>query len=887
MQSAQRFLLVAVLCAPGWAQSTVDFQRDIRPLLAKKCLACHGPDEGSRQAKLRLDSFEGATGKDGGYRGIVPGDSAKSRIYARIVDPKRPMPPAGERLNAAEADLIKRWIDSGAAYSKHWAFEKPKRPELPTIKTQNWTRNQIDYFVVARLEKEGLKPAPEADRHTLARRAALDLTGVPPAPQALKTFLDDSSPEAYEKFVDRLLQSPSFGERWARVWLDLARYADTQGYEKDSNRTIWPYRDWVIRAFNDNMPFDQFTIKQLAGDLLPKPAQDDLIATGFHRNTMTNTEGGTDDEEFRDAAVKDRVAVTGQVWMGLTWGCAQCHSHKYDPIAHNEFYQLYAFYNQTEDADKPEDTPVLKLDGKLSTLIFKELPPDKRRKTHIQNRGNFLDPGAVVEPKTPAAFGPLPETAPSNRLGLAQWLVSTDNPLTARVTANRFWARLFGRGIVETEEDFGTQGSGASHPELLDWLATEFMRTHWDMKALLKTIVMSATYRQSSEVSPALMEKDPYNRLLARGARFRLEAEIVRDQALAVSGLLSAKQFGPPVMPWQPEGIWQVVYNSDQWITSSGEDRYRRGIYTFLRRTSPYPSMITYDAPTGELCTIRRVRTNTPLQALATLNDPVSMEAAQHLALRALQESEKAPQARASKLFELALSRPARTEEVKRVLSLHAETKAELKKKPKEVQKLLRYTETLYTADREVVLIRDARDNPPEWRYTTTDPGANWTAPRFDDSSWKSGKGQFGYFEKKSDGLRLGTNWETDDLWLRLEFNVPAGELEKPKFVVRCQGSFETFLNGVQATNIGLERNGYYDYAIDPAAFKTLKPGKNVIAARVRRTREKSAGQIMDLGMAAARAMDLGKHQKDDLDRAAWVVVANAVMNLDEMLTRR
>jgi hypothetical protein len=872
--------------APALAQSTVDFQRDIRPLLARRCYACHGPDEHSRQANLRLDTYEGATGKAGGYKAIIPGDHARSRVYARIVDDKRPMPPTGERLNAAEVELIKRWIDQGAAYSRHWAFDKPRRAPLPAVTIKSWPRNPIDFFVLARLEQEKLKPSPEADRATLIRRLSLDLTGLPPTPALVRAFAEDSRPDAYERLVDTLLASPAYGERWARVWLDLARYADTQGYEKDANRTIWPYRDWVIRAFNDNMPFDQFTIRQLAGDLLPNASESDLIATGFHRNTMTNTEGGTDDEEFRDAAVKDRVAVTGQVWMGLTVGCAQCHTHKYDPIAHQEFYQLYAFFNQTEDADKPDDSPVLKL-ASGSTLVLKELPPEKRRITRIHNRGNFLDPGAEVEPATPAAFHALPAGAPRNRLGLAQWLVSADNPLTARVTVNRFWARIFGRGIVETEEDFGTQGAAPSHPELLDWLATEYLRLGWDTKALLKTIVMSATYRQSSDVNPALLERDPYNRLLARGARFRLDAEVVRDQALAVSGLLSTKLYGPPVMPWQPEGIWQVVYNSDQWITSPGEDRYRRGIYTFLRRTSPYPSMITYDAPTGELCTIRRIRTNTPLQALASLNDPVSMEAAQHLALRTLREAESNPRARAERMFRLTLARAPRASEVERVLALHREAKAELAAQPERAQKLLRYDEILYPGDREVTLIEDARKQAPLWRYTTTEPGAGWMEPGFDDSSWATGKGQFGWFPKPPEDIKIGTTWDSDDLWLRIEFEAPATALEKPRLEVRCQGAFETYLNGVLATTIGVERNGYYEYSIEPEAARALKPGRNVLAARVRRTREKSAGQVMDLGFIANRSFDATPRRRDDVERAAWVVVANTLLNLDETLTRR
>jgi len=874
------------LCLLPPAALAVDFQRDIRPLLAKRCLACHGPDEHSRQANFRLDTRDGALGKTGGHAGIVPGDSARSRVIVRAQDPERPMPPAGPRLTAGEIDLLKKWIDAGAPYEKHWAFVKPERPAPPAVRDARWPQNEIDRFVLARLEKEGLTPSPEADRHTLARRAALDLTGLPPEPGVMKAFLSDPSPQAYERLIDRLLASPAYGERWARVWLDLARYADTQGYEKDNRRTIWPYRDWVIRALNDNLPFDRFTILQLAGDLLPSPSEADLVATGFHRNTMTNTEGGTDDEEFRDAAVKDRVAVTGQVWMGLTVGCAQCHTHKYDPISHREFYQLYAFFNQTEDNDKPDDSPTIKL-GETTTLVMRDLPADKQRRTRIHERGNFLNPGAEVEPAVLSAFHELPADAPRNRLGLAQWLVSKENPLTARVMVNRLWARLFGTGLVESEEDFGTQGNLPSHPELLDWLATEFMRTDWDMKAILKTMAMSATYRQSSAVAPALLEKDPRNRLLARGARFRLDAEVVRDQALAAAGLLSRKLYGPPVMPWQPEGIWMVVYNGESWITSDGEDRYRRGLYTFLRRTSPYPSMITYDAPTGELCTIRRIRTNTPLQALASLNDPVSMEAAQHLALRALREAGPGDAARATRLFELLLVRPPRAAELERILQLHRKAAAELHGRAAEQYKLLHYDQFIYPRDREVVLVDDARGAAPAWRYTMDDPGEGWQNANYDAQSWKTGRGQFGWHPKMPAEWKVATNWDSEFLWLRIEFDA-AQPLEDLKFLVRTAGAFEAFLNGVPAAASLLDRNGYYEYRVSPEGAAALKPGRNVLAVKASRIREKeNGGQLMDLSLRGAVPLQPDAPTAEQAARAAWVVVANTLLNLDETLTRR
>jgi hypothetical protein len=878
-------MLISAWILPVFAAPTVDYQRDVRTILARKCFACHGPDEHARKANLRLDTFEGAAGRNGGYPGIVPGDSARSRVVARITDPKFPMPPTGERLNGNEIETLRRWIDEGAVYTRHWAFEKPVRHEPPTVSDPRWPVNAIDRFVLARLDREGLKPSPEAGRYTLARRLALDLTGLPPSPAMVEAFVRDRSPQAYERFVDKLLAMPQYGERWARVWLDLARYADTQGYEKDNRRTIWPYRDWVVKAFNENMPFDQFTVRQIAGDLLPDAQPDDLIATGFHRNTMTNTEGGTDDEEFRDLAVKDRVATTGQVWMGLTWGCAQCHSHKYDPLSHKEFYQLYAFFNQSEDSDKPDDRPVLRI-GQASTLILRELESGKRRTTRIHERGNFLNPGAEVQPAAPEAFHPMAADAPRNRLGLAQWLVSSENPLTARVQVNRYWARLWGRGLVESEEDFGTQGAAPVHPELLDWLATEFVRLNWDMKALLKTMVMSATYRQASDVAPALLEKDPYNRLLARGARYRLDAEAVRDQALAVSGLLSGRMGGPPVMPWQPEGIWQVVYNGETWRTSAGEDRYRRSLYTFLRRTAPYPTMITYDAPTGETCTIRRVRTNTPLQALASLNDPVSMEAAQQLALRVLAEAGGSDKARAERMMQRILVRPPFKEEVERVLRLHREATATLKAGG-DPGKLLNYGKLLYTEDREIPLITDVRTKPSLWRFTLDNPGDTWTAPGFDASSWRQGEAPFGQLPKPDEERPIHTTWETERIWLRAEFDLPEGRIEDVRLAIRNLGAFDLYLNGVPAVSTNLDRNAYYDYPVSKDALRTLKPGRNVMAIHAMRIHEKSIGQFLDVSFQAMRPLAFDASRRGDASRAAWVAVANALLNLDETVTRR
>jgi hypothetical protein len=652
----------------------------------------------------------------------------------------------------------------------HWAYVKPVRPELPTVKNSRWARNPIDAFVLARLEKEKLKPSPEADRVTLIRRVSLDLTGLPPTLAEVDAFVADKSKDAYEKLVDRLLASPHYGEKWARMWLDLARYADTHGYEKDPKRSMWPYRDWVINAFNQNMPFDEFTIEQIAGDMLPNATEEQKVASGFHRNTMYNTEGGVDKEESRVETIVDRVNTTATVWLGSTLACAQCHTHKYDPFTITEYYRMFAFLNNADEPQMEIVTPALKakqeklqeeithLEAELKkqtpeldaaqkewepkftrTLIenstaeasnappvirkviakpqaersetdivalsdyFRSISPalkpvrdqlaeaQKRQKelkvqtpttlvmverkepreTHVLARGNFLNPGDKVTPGVPAFLPPLPAGEPDNRLTLAHWLVSPDNPLTARVTMNRFWGQYFGHGLVETVEDFGTQGERPTHPELLDWLATEFVQQNWDMKAMHKLIVMSATYRQSSRTTPEMVERDPNNRLFERGPRFRVPAETVRDIALEASGLLSPKIGGPSVFPYQPDGIWTQLYSSDKWEISKGEDKYRRGLYTFWRRTSPYPAFMSFDAPSRELICTRRPRSNTPLQALTTLNDPAYVEASEALARRMMTEAKGGDADRAAYGFRLCVARVPKKNEVKRLLELY------------------------------------------------------------------------------------------------------------------------------------------------------------------------------------------------------------------------
>lgn len=732
------FLAVCSLAAqagspPSSTEKAIDFNREIRPILSNKCFACHGPDEKVRKADLRLDTPEGIFADRGGYFAVVKGKPEESDLVRRInaKQPNKAMPPrkSGKTLSPADIDLLARWVKQGAPFTRHWAYIPPSRPSLPPVKDTSWPRNPIDHFILTRLEAEGLKPAPEADRPTLIRRLALDLTGLPPTQAEVEAFLKDSRPNALEELVDRLLAKEAYGEHWARMWLDLARYGDSAGYADDPLRTIWAFRDYVLRSFNANKPFDQFTIEQLAGDLLPNPTEEQLVATAFHRNTMTNNEGGTNDEEFRNVAVVDRVNTTMTVWMGTSMACAQCHNHKYDPLSQKEYFQLFAFLNNTEDSDRGDEQPVLtlregphqalraRLEAEISGLekelkskkpnegkaererlaglkkqlaglkpatvpIMRDLTGNQRRKTRIQFRGNYLDLGEEVSEGLPAVFPPLPPGAPRNRLGLVRWLVDPKNPLTARVLANRYWEQIFGIGLVRTSEEFGIQGEPPTHPELLDWLAVEMVQHHWDLKYFLKLLVTSAAYRQSSRVIPALLERDPENRWLSRGPRVRLSAEMVRDQALFVSGLLSPKMYGPSVRPAQPSfGLSAAFGSSVDWRTSEGEDRHRRGLYTEWRRTNPYPSLVTFDAPTREVCTVRRNRTNTPLQALVTLNDPVFLEAAQALARNMVQAGSD-PASRVRRGFQRCLIRPPTDRELTRLVRLYEDTRADFLKNP-------------------------------------------------------------------------------------------------------------------------------------------------------------------------------------------------------------
>lgn len=754
----------------------VDFANDIRPIFAKYCTKCHG--DAKRQAGLRLDNSRGiSTGGDSGDA-IVPGNAVESLLYRAISGDENveQMPPEGASPDVDEIALIRRWIDAGAAVpndepqdesvTQHWAFRPPVRHPLPDVALLSWVRNPIDRFVLDRLEQENIGPSAEADRATVIRRLSLDLLGLPPTAADVDEFLADTRPDALEHLVDRLLASEHYGERWGRHWLDLARYADSNGYTRDFGREIWKYRDWVIRAVNADMPFDQFTIEQFAGDMLPDATLDQMIATGFHRNTLINEEGGTDPEQFRVDAVADRVDTTGEVFLGLTLGCARCHEHKYDPISQREYYQLFAFLNncdeptidapsseqvasglleqreqiraniqqcETELADQQEafDAKQLEWEQSLSPEDRAKLPgpvqaalmaPLKDRKsdeaegvaalykktdaareafplvaeiqrlrasepaipttmvmrnraepreTHIHKRGNFLDPGARVDPRVPAVLHNLsPDDEQPTRLDFARWLVDPANPLTPRVIVNRHWQRFFGRGIVETDNDFGTQGAPPTHPRLLDWLATEFIARGWSVKSLHRLIVTSATYRQSSLHRPELAEIDPQNRFLARQSRLRLDAEIIRDVALAASGLLSPKIGGPSVHPPQPEGVFDFTQDPKPWNVEAGEDRYRRGMYTYFWRSSPYPALMVFDFPNSNVTCTRRARSNTPLQALTLANDVVFVECAQSLAQKVLDGDPGDPGERMRTLFRGSLAREPSPAELGRLLTL-------------------------------------------------------------------------------------------------------------------------------------------------------------------------------------------------------------------------
>ena len=768
-----RIGVLIVLCVPfaavGAVPDKVDFAKDIQPLLQSRCYGCHGAQQ--QISGLRLDAKDAAT--RGGYSGPLfqAGDSAHSTIIHRVSGDKgfSAMPPIGPRLTPEQIALLRAWIDQGANWpdtgvtvttarkSSHWAFQPIARPSSPKVVNAAWVRNPVDAFVLARLERDKIAPSPEAAQHTLLRRVSLDLTGLPPTPAEVDAFIADKRPDAYERQVDRLLASPHFAEKWARHWLDLARYADSDGYEKDWGRPwAWRYRQWVIDAIDRDMPFDQFTIEQIAGDLLPHATPDQKIATGFHRNTLTNREGGVDNAQFRFENTVDRASTVGSVWLGLTVGCAQCHDHKFDPISQKDFYQTFAFFDNVEESDidaplsgelgpwlrekaayeakraqmladyhvpelqaewekrlletkanpgkwldwdlawdcvqklteggdgaailqKPaaqrtarEQTVLTdhfirnyhfavgekrftevkfkKLNDKLNELktVYPQLSQamaiaeGPQHTSYLRVRGDYKNPGIEVQPAVLSVLPQLPKTPRATRLDLAKWLVAPENPMTSRVAVNRIWQELFGQGIVASSDDFGTRGDKPSHPELLDWLASQFMDNGWSRKQIIRTMVTSATYRQSSKARPELESTDPSNTLLARQARLRLPAELIRDASLSASGLLSLTVGGKSVRPPQPAGVMEMGYGKKggaQWAESKGPDRYRRGLYIEFLRSTPYPQLVNFDAPKSNVSLCRRDRSDTSLQALNLLNDPVFVEAAQALAYRITTES--------------------------------------------------------------------------------------------------------------------------------------------------------------------------------------------------------------------------------------------------------
>jgi hypothetical protein len=651
------FCVLALL--PAGSRAELRFNRDIRPILADKCFHCHGADEAARKAKLRLDTPEGAYADRDGFRAVVPGDAENSeliyRIFAEDDDEVMPPPDSPHQLSDPEKQLLNQWVREGGSYEGHWAFQAPQQAAVPDAGP--WGRNPIDGFVQRRLAETGLTPREEAGRDTLIRRLSLDLIGLAPTPGEVDAFLADPEPDAYERLVDRLLSSPHYGERMAMWWLDGARYADTHGFQADWERYQWPWRDWVIKAFNSNQPFDRFTIEQLAGDLLPNPTNAQVVATGFNRNHRINTEGGALAEEWHVENVIDRLETTGTVWMALTFNCCRCHDHKYDPISQKEFYQFYAFFNNVPErgfekgrpgnfdpvipVEEPSTRAVADLEKKIAepakqrptVMVMREM--EKPRDAFVLKRGEYDQRGEKVTAGLPAILPPMPGGEPMNRLGLARWLVNGEHPLTARVQVNRLWEVLFGTGLVKSGENFGTQADWPSHPDLLDWLAVEFVNRGWDVKAMLRLMVTSATYRQSTAVDAPRLELDPANRLLSRGPRFRLQAELIRDQALAVSGLLNPAIGGPSVRPYQPAGIWSEFNfygNLRNYKHDTDGNQYRRSLYTIWKRTAAPPAMTLFDMGSREVCTVRRSRSNTPLQALALMNDVTYLEAARVLA---------------------------------------------------------------------------------------------------------------------------------------------------------------------------------------------------------------------------------------------------------------
>ena len=700
---------------------SIDFNLHIRPILSDRCFKCHGPDANKRKANLRLDIRENALAalKDNPEAHvIVPGEASASEVYRRISsnDTSQLMPPVKSnlKLNDHEIDLIKKWIDQGAVYKKHWAFIPPSPHSLPEVDRTDWPRNEIDHFILAGMESAGLTPNEIADKERLLKRASLDITGLPPSVELQKKFLDDQSEMAYEKVVDELLVQPQYGEKMATYWMDVARYADSHGYQDDGYRTMWPWRDWVIHAFNENYPYDQFVTWQLAGDLLPNPTKEQVLATGFNRNHKITQEGGVIQEEYRIEYVTDRTNTFSKAFLALTMECAHCHDHKYDPISQKMYYSTFAFFNQVPEkglvgditlaslADPPKIKFTTEEASKIYTFINKRdtaavdvmvmKDSSKRRPTYILKRGVYDAHGDEVTMDLPPAVLPFDTiTYSGNRLGLAKWMFNKKNPLTSRVFVNRIWQELFGRGLVKSSGDFGMQGDLPSHPELLDWLALDFMNNGWNIKRLVKKMVMSATYQQSSIIAQEKLTKDPENILLSRSPRIRMSAESVRDLALSSSGLLVREIGGPSVKVYQPKGIWEASTSGRgilaHYVQDHGDKLYRRGLYSFIKRTSPPPGVLVFDGSARDQCEVKRLRTNTPLQALILLNDPTILESSRVFAERLMMENSSTTE-KIEKAFQTVLCRKAKPEELKILMGYFNDEKKKFDKSMEIAKKL-------------------------------------------------------------------------------------------------------------------------------------------------------------------------------------------------------
>lgn len=700
----------------------VDFNFHVKPLLSDRCFACHGPDENTREAGLRFDTEEGAfAALDTALSryAIVSGDVDSSELVARIFseDEQEMMPPPSSNLSLSdyEKEILRKWIQQGAEWKEHWSFITPVKGPLPTVSDGNWPINDIDFFTLARMEENGLRPNPEADPRLLIKRLAYDLTGLPPSLDLQQRFVEDQSDDAYEKVVDKLLDSKHYGERMAVHWLDVARYADSHGYQDDGPRSMWPWRDWVIHAFNENYPYDQFLKWQLAGDMIPDTTKETILATGFNRNHKITQEGGVIDEEYRIEYVTDRTNTFGKAFLGLTFECAKCHDHKYDPISREEYFSTFAFFDRVPEkglfgiigansyADPPnmeitnEDVNgILSFVNKQDTALLQVMVMKDSvgiRETRMLERGNYDSPRDTVYPDLPAEIFPFDTSKyPGNRLGLTQWLLDDDHPLTSRVFVNRMWQEIFGRGFVKTSGDFGLQGELPSHPELLDWLAVDFREHGWDIKRLVKQMVMSATYRQSAKISDLQIKRDPENLFLSRSSRFRLGAEAVRDMVLATSGLLNDEIGGPSIKPYQDGDIWGVASPGRGLLMNYVQDRgsklYRRGMYVFIKRTNPPPTMLMFDASNRDQCEVRRLRTNTPLQALAMLNDPHVIEAARVYAQHLLSQFDELEQ-QVDHAFQTIICRPIKDDEMELLVSYYHEEKDVFEQNPGLAQEIL------------------------------------------------------------------------------------------------------------------------------------------------------------------------------------------------------